>query len=332
MSAGQIRARGQVGVRGPAVVRDFGSRFAIIGVWLLMCLIYGVAEPSKFLNINTAQTIFSSQAPLVFLTMALLCTLCVGEFVDLSVASVLGLSAVIVPVLSVEHGWNVWLASVIALVVSLAAGVINGLLVVYLGVNVVAVTLGMSTLLLGIALWVTDLTEQTGLSQSYGEFANHTLLGLPLDFYYGLILVLAFAYLLMLTPVGRHIRFVGSNPEVSRLAGVRVRRIRFSAFVVAGFLAGLGGVITAASLGGFDPNSSQTYLLPTFAATFLGTAIIQPGRFNPLGTFIGIYFLETGIVGLELLGVAGWVSDVFYGGVLVIAVAITTIIRRRRRH
>jgi ribose transport system permease protein len=61
----------------------------------------------------------------------------------------------------------------------------------------------------------------------------------------------------------------------------------------------------------------------------LGTAVIQPGRFNPIGTFVAIYFLATGIIGLELLGASGWVSDVFYGGVLVIAVTIATVIRRR---
>ena len=69
----------------------------------------------------------------------------------------------------------------------------------------------------------------------------------------------------------------------------------------------------AASVGGFDPNSSPTYLLPALSATFLGTAVIKPGRFNPMGTMVAIYFLVTGIVGLQLLGYTGWVSDVFYG-------------------
>jgi ribose transport system permease protein len=94
-------------------------------------------------------------------------------------------------------------------------------------------------------------------------------------------------------------------------------------------LCGAGGVILAASLGGYDPTTSQTYLLPTFAAAFLGTAVIQPGRFNPIGAMVGIYFLATGIVGLQLLGYTGWVEDVFYGGGLVAAVAISTIVRRR---
>jgi ribose transport system permease protein len=77
------------------------------------------------------------------------------------------------------------------------------------------------------------------------------------------------------------------------------------------------------------PTTSDSYLQPTFAAVFLGTAIIEPGRFNPIGTFIGIYFLETGILGLQLLGLQAWVSPVFYGCVLVVAVAISTLLHRR---
>jgi ribose transport system permease protein len=116
---------------------------------------------------------------------------------------------------------------------------------------------------------------------------------------------------------------------VSRLAGIRVNRIRFGAFVAAGVIGGVGGVLAAAAVGGFDPGSSQTYLLPTFAATFLGTAILLPGRFNPLGTWIAVYFLATGILGLNLLGFTGWVTSVFYGGVLVLAVTISSVLNRR---
>jgi hypothetical protein len=82
-------------------------------------------------------------------------------------------------------------------------------------------------------------------------------------------------------------------------------------------------------LGGYNPTTSDSYLLPVFASVFLGTAIFEPGRFNPLGTWVGIYFLATGILGLQLLGLQAWVSPVFYGGVLVIAVTISTLLRRR---
>ena len=124
--------------------------------------------------------------------------------------------------------------------------------------------------------------------------------------------------------------FVGANREVARLAGVRVNRIRFMSYVSGSTIAGLGGVLLVSSLGGFDPSSSAGYLLPALSAVFLGTAVVQPGRFNPIGTLIGIYFLASGILGLQLMGLGGWIEDVFYGAALVVAVAVSSLIRRRR--
>ena len=246
-----------------------------------------------------------------------------------SVASILGLCATVVPVLSVLHGWNVALASVVAVAIGVCAGAVNGVLVVYAGVNTIVVTLGMMTLLSGIALAIAHLSAVSGLSSSFGQLALAGVGGLPVSFYYGIALALIFAYVLAFTPLGRHMQFVGANREVSRLAGVRVNRIRFGAFVAAGTLCGIGGVVISAGLGGFDPSTSVTYLLPTVSAVFLGTAAVRTGRFNPLGTLIGVYFLATGILGLEELGLAGWISDVFYGAALIVAVLLTTLLRRR---
>jgi ribose transport system permease protein len=323
------RARPAGGTGRSALVKEFATRTAIIWIWVAMIVVYALLEPSTFFQLSVFQTIFSSQQPTVFLALGLLCTLCVGEYVDLSVASLLGLAATIVPVLVVLHGWNVAAACVVGLVATTAAGAINGALVVFLGVNVIVVTLGSGTFMLGIALWISHLGDVAGMSNSYASADLHSVLGLPASFYYGAVLVLLFAYILSFTPLGRRIRFTGANSEVARLSGIRVNRIRFGAFVIGALICGVGGVLAAVGLGGFDPNSTQTYLFPTFATVFLGMAAIQPGRFNPIGTFIAIYFLATGILGLELLGAAGWISDVFYGGALVVAVTAATLLRRK---
>lgn len=309
----------------------FASRFAVIGVWVLLAVLFGALRPDTFLTSGSFKVIFGSQQALVFLTASLLCTIVVGEFVDMSGASNFGLAAIFVAVMTVDHGWNVWLAAVAAVLISTLVGFVNGWLVVKVGVNTIVVTLGMSTLLLGLALWISHLMPVSGLPSSFRTISSQTVLGLPISFFYGLVLMLGFAYLLQFTPLGRNMRFVGENREVSRLAGVRVTRVRWGAFTLAGLIAGLGGVLSAAATGGFDPNVSQSYLLPIFAATFLGTAILQPGRFNPLGTLVAVYFLATGVLGLQLLGATSWVSDVFYGGVLVVAVTISTVLRDRAR-
>lgn len=306
-----------------------GSRFAALAFWLALAVLYAVLVPETFLTAGTFRTISGSQQALVFLTAALLCTIIVGEFVDMSVASTFGFAAVLVAVLHVNQHWNVWLAAAAAVAVATLVGLANGLLTVRLGVNTIVVTLGMGTFLLGLGLWITDLTPISGLPVGFADIALSTVAGLPVSFYEGLALMLAFAYVMRFTPLGRNMRFVGANREVSRLAGIRVNRIRIGAFTVGGLIAGTGGVLAAAATGGFDVTVSQSYLLPIFAATFLGTAILEPGRFNPLGTLLAVYFLATGILGLQLLGASGWVSSVFYGGVLVVAVTISTLLHRK---
>lgn len=316
--------------RPAAGLGSHASRYAVVVVWAALSLGYGLLKPDLFLTKGTFQAVFGSQEALVFLCMALICTFVVGEF-DLSVASILGLGATIVPVLVVLHGMNIWLACLISVLACTAVGALNALIVVVLGIDAIVTTLGMGTLVLGVALKIENLTAVSGLSTGFAKVSTAPLWSLPVSFWYGVILTLVLAYILGFTPLGRNMRFVGANAEVARLAGIRVKRIRFGAYTFAGLLCGIGGVLLASAVGGYDASQSANYLLPAFSATFLGTAVIQPGRFNPIGTWVAIYFLMTGIVGLQLLGYAGWISQVFYGAALVLSVTISTVVRQRSR-
>jgi ribose transport system permease protein len=310
--------------------RTLASRYALIGVWVVMAVVYAVIMPGKFLGTSTVQAVFGSQSALFFLAIAALCTFVVGEF-DLSFASVMGLSATLIPVLSTLHGVPLPLACLVSMLSALACGVVNAFFVVRLKVSSLIVTLGTASLYLGIAELISSSTIVSVSSKTFSDIALRNVLGLPLSFYYGLVLCVVFAYVLSWTPLGRHVVFVGANREVARLAGISVDRIRAGSYVVAALIAGLAGIVLVMTVGGFDPTASSTYLLPALAAVFLGTAVVQPGQFNPAGTFIGIYFLETGIIGLQLLGYTGWVQDAFYGAGLVLAVTVATVVRMRSR-
>jgi ribose transport system permease protein len=313
----------------PVVTGHFVSRYAVVGVWIGLIGVFWAARPAVFMTAGTFQAIFNGQYSLVFMSLALLCTIIVGEFVDLSVPSVFGFAATILAVLVSNDHWGLWPASIVAVLGAVACGAVNGLLVVVAGVNTIVVTLGMGTLLTGIALWMSDMNTITVQSTGFSRLAIASFGGVYVSFFYCLALVLVFAYVLGFTPLGRHMRFVGASREVSRLSGVRVNRIRFGSYVMAGLLSGLGAVVTDAAIGGVTADTVNSYLLPVFASVFLGTAVIQPGRFNPIGTWVGIYFLETGITGLTDLGLQTWVENVFYGGVLVVAVTIATLLHRR---
>ena len=251
------------------VARQLLARGSLIGIWALMIAAFGIGLGGKFLQSGTFQTIFSSPVHLIFLCLALVVTFCVGEF-DLSVASVMGISGTLVSVLTVREGFNPWVATLVALVAAAVIGALNGVLIVIVGVNAIVVTLGVGTALTGIALWVTNLNTISGLPASFSTTVNFGVGGVAISFFYGLALTLVLAYILTSTPLGLRMSFVGANHEVARLAGVRVKRIRLGSYIASGVISGLGGVVLAATLGGFDPTSSPNYLLPAFAAVFLG--------------------------------------------------------------
>ena len=316
-------------VKSAVAANDFIQRYALVGIWIILIIVLTAFDGGKFFNRGTFVSIFGSQQPLIFLTIALVIVLTIGEL-DLSVASIMGLSATIVAVLAGKDGVNIWLACGIALLAGTASGVINGLIVVIAGVSAIIVTLGMGTLLLGVAYALTNFNTVGGLTSGFAQITLHPVLGLPMAFYYGIALACIGWYVIKHTPTGRRMTFIGVDSEVVRLAGVRVGLIRFGSFVASGVICGLGGIIYVAGLGGYDPSSSSAFILPAFAGAFLGTAVLERGRFNTFGSIIAIYFLVTGITGLELLGVSEWIQDVFYGGALIIAVTISTLVRKGR--
>ncbi|WP_306901874.1 ABC transporter permease [Arthrobacter sp. B1I2] len=307
------------------------NRYALVLIWVLLALALAVAVPDKFLQPITFYTIFGTQSVLVVLTLALLMPLAVGDF-DLSVANTMGMGATLMVVLNGDkYGLPLPVALVITLIVGLAIGWVNALLVVKVGVNAIVATLGMGTLLLGLANWLSDSIIQTGIDRVMSKAVNDRFIGLPLSFWYGIVLAAALWYVLAFRPLGRRIRFVGENPDMARLTGVRVERLRSMAFVGSSLMSTLAGILLAGQLGAFQASSATSYLLPTFAAAFLGTTVVNPGRFNPWGCIIAIYFLITGVTGLNLLGLTGWVQDAFYGGALIVAVTLSTIVRKRIR-
>ncbi len=307
---------------------DFLWRYGIVVIWALIAIVYSILRPDTFFTFGNLETIAGSQAVLVFVALALVPTLTAGEF-DASVSSVTGIALVLIGWLNVLHHWPIGWAIAAALAAGLLVGAVNAFFVVVAQVQSIVVTLGMGTLLIGASLGVNSLSTG-GISPGLVSAAHTNFLGLPLAFYYGLVLTALLWYVSSFTPFGRYLYFVGAGRNVARLSGIPVDGIRAGSFIAGSFLSALAGVLLAGWISASDPNVGPTFLLPAFAAAFLGSSVLEPGRFNPWGTFIAVYFLVTGVVGLELLGLAGWIEQVFYGGSLILAVAISRFATRRR--
>lgn len=320
-----------VPARRPA--RRLGTEVERVGVlvaWLVVIIVFVVLMPHTFANLGTVRLILSSQTVILVATLGLMLSLAVGEY-DLSIGSVVGFGGTLLAVLNGVDGWSPAAAIVTTLVVCMLIGVVNAVLSVYIGVQSIIITLGTGTLLAGVTLAIADSKVVTGISDSVvGAMTDPVFLGIPAPFYAGVLLCAVLWFVLQHTPLGRRMVFVAENREVARLAGLRVRRIRAGALIATATLGGVAGIVLAGTNSAANPQSGASYLLPAFAAAFLGSTAIVPGRFNAWGSFIAVYFLVTGITGLQYLGYAGWPEQVFYGGSLVLAVTLSHLAGRRR--
>lgn len=295
------------------------ERGAIPMVLILLFVIFSFLSPHIFFTHANIQVIIEGQATLLFLALAATLPLRAGEF-DLSVASVMILSGCVVGVLSGQHHVPLLVSCVAALLVGVITGLVNAFFVVIVGVDALIATLGTMTVLTGIASAISGNNLVTGIPKALTSFAGRDFLGLSIPVWLGWVLALVLWYLYDFTPLGRYLLFIGGSRNAADLAGLRVARLRFGTFIGAAVISAIAGILLAGSLGAVDPSSGAAYVLPPYAAAFLGTATIQIGRFNVWGTLVGLYLLAVGIAGLQLIGVQNWIGDVFNGGALVLAV------------
>ncbi len=309
---------------------DLTERYGILVLWAIVIVFFSILRPDTFFTSANFETIFGTQAVQLVITLGLIVSLTAGEF-DLSVASVMGFGATMLAILNVNDHWALIPAIIVTLLIGVLIGSVNAYLVVRIGVSSLIVTLGMGTLISGIGFGLSHSVTIGGISPHLLSAMQDTIFGLPIAFYIGVVICLVLWYVLGYTPLGRHLLFVGEGRTVARLAGLRVDRMRALALITTAVICTGAGIMQAGVVGAADPGGGPPYLLPAFAGAFLGQTVINPGRFSPLGVFVATYFLVTGITGLQLLGGAGWVQDVFYGGALVIAVTLAQLVARRRR-
>jgi ribose transport system permease protein len=303
------------------------ERYAVVLVLIVLMIAFSIAEPSTFATSANLKTILNTQAVLVIIALGLTVALAVGEF-DLSVGSVVGFSGAVVAYLTSSRHWATGPALALTCAAALAIGLLNALFVVRFRVNSLIATLGMGTFVGGIAVAVAGDTTIGNLPSAITSPAGHDIGGVQAPVFLALGLVVVLWYVLAQTPLGRHIFFTGEGREAARLAGVRVAQLRVGGLVCSALGAWLAGVILAGQTDGAVTTFGQPFLLPAFAAAFLGATTITPGRYNAWGTLFSVLLLAVGTTGLQLAGAANWVTDVFNGAALVLAVTFANLASR----
>jgi ribose transport system permease protein len=308
---------------GGARVRGHLERFGLLWILIAIVAIFSVLEPSSFATRGNFTSILQEQSVLACLSLGLLFPIAVGEF-DVSLGYVVGFTAIEGDAL-VEKAHLVGVVAVILTIATgLGIGFVNGLLVTRFSVHSLIATLGVGFAVNSLTIGVSgSQTLFQGVPHFLSQATNSTpVFGIAgaVWIVFGLAIVLYFV--LQYTPYGRKIYAVGGSERVSRLAGIRSRLVKTSAFVMAGGLAAIAGLLQLAETGGANPAFGIPLLLPAFAAVFLGATAIRPGYFNVWGTLIAIGVLAVGFAGLNLDGVPFWVEPMFDGVLLLGAVLL----------
>lgn len=314
----------------PRVLRlpdSFFERYAVVFVLVALVVVFSILKPDTFFTLGNLRAVLTTQAALLIMAVTLTVSLATNEF-DLSIGGVASLSAVMVAKVGAAHGAVAGFLAALAVCVVVAA--VHSVAIVLFRANSFIVTLAMGTVTVGVAEGVSGSTTLGGVPTGIVDAMSKTFLGVGLPFWYAVILAVAIWAFLEHTPTGRYVFFTGEGRQAAALAGIRVDRIRVLGLIVTTLGAGLAGLVLAGQSSAANSSMGEPNLLTAFAACFLGAATIKSSRFNVLGTIVAALLLAVGTTGLQLFGLAAWITDLFDGAVLVIAITFASVVSKQR--
>lgn len=304
------------------------SKYGTLIAMAILITIFGVSVPNgAFLNSNNLLSIINQSALTAIIACGLTLVLVVGEM-DLSIGYGASLAGILVTGLMANQGLPIPIAILVTLAIGAAIGMINGLLVTKAGVNAVVATLGVGTVLIGLSFGYTAGSPIVSVPTEFTYITLSRLAGIQNPIWIMVVVLAILWVILNRTPLGQRMQAVGANKNAAHLAGIRTDRSKISAFVIAGICAALTGILLASLLGSGTVSAGDGYLLDSFAAVFLGAATLRDGEFHIVGTLVGVLVVNIGFNGLSLLGTPTFWQFVFKGGILVLAVALSTVARR----
>jgi rhamnose transport system permease protein len=287
----------------------------------VVSLFYGASTSPYFMSLQTFFFAGLNFGEIAIMALPMTLIIITGE-IDLSVASMLGLSASILGFLFM-HGWNLWLAMLICLLVGIIGGALNGLLITRLGLPSIAVTIGTLTLYRGIALIVLGSNTPTG----FPTWA--TKISLPIggthiayDFAIFVVMAIIFGVVLHATPFGRSLFAIGLQQETAFFSGIRVKRIKFLLYVLSGFICSFAGILYTFQQASSASNTGLGLELNVVAIALFGGVSIFGGRGTIFGVFLAVCILASLQASLTDANVSAQAQNIVTGCLLLISVLI----------
>jgi ribose transport system permease protein len=305
------------------------GRYGAVFVLVVMIMVFVIIEPDTFATSSNAIQILNQSAIAAVVSMGLTFVLAAGDF-DLSIGYATSFCGVLVAGFIQRDGLSIPVAIVVVLAVGAVIGLANGLIVTRIGVNPLITTLGVGTIVVGVNYAYTGGDPVTiNNPTSFIALTFNKLLGLPYPVYVMFAVAILLWAVLNRTVLGQSIQAVGGNAEAARLSGIRVNRVRVTAFVIAGVCAGVSGILLTSLTGSGAVDGGDSYLLSAFAASFFGSAVLRDGQFHIVGTMLGVLTVSVGFNAMALLGLNTYYQYLFQGTLLIFAVGVGTLARRR---
>jgi ribose transport system permease protein len=314
---------------GPAAADGFGAasawRFAADSIGLLAALgvliVLFALRSEHFFTTLTVRTLLNQIPALTVVTVGMTYVLVVGG-IDLSVGSVLAVCGATLGVAVAVWDWPLWAAAAASLTLGLFAGALNGLITVAWSLPSFIVTLGTLEIARGAAYLVTGSQSVYVGAAVEGVGTPIAGVGLSPAFIASVLLVVAGQVVLARTVLGRYMIAVGTNEQAVRLSGIDPRSVKLTVFVIAGAMAGLGGVFNVAHLESADPNAGVGMELSAIAAVVIGGTSLMGGRGSVVNSFLGVMIITVLQTGLAQIGASEPAKRVITGVVIVLAVII----------
>lgn len=304
------------------------DRFSGLYLWAVFIVLFSVLAPQTFPTASTVHLLAATQSIAAIVALALLMPMVTGQF-DLSIGAIANLSGLAATVVQTAGLLDPIGALILGVVIGVVVGAINGFVVVKLHIDSFIATLAMGSILVAFQILITGNRDPIPVyDPRFTGIAQTPVLGFQMVFVYMLVIAVILWWVLERTPMGRYMRATGNDREAARLSGVQVDKWAWLSLIMSGGICGFAGVLFVALVGpslSFGPS----LLLPAFAAVFLGSTQLMPGRANVWGTVLSIFILATGVQGLQLISGAQWVASLFNGVALIVAVGLA--VNRRRR-
>lgn len=309
----------------------YSTQAAILGVAIFIWILFLIGSPRTFLSGNIYSAFMTSTPFFALIAIPLTLVVITGE-IDLSFTSIIAWGMTGYDVAFRATG-SIGLGFAACLLFGLGAGLINGIIVVRLGIPSLVTTIGTQFFWAGLVLIVTN-AQGMGMGATQGTLLHQLFVGrvngfIPAQFFWTIAFGFIFWFFLNRHRFGAHVYLVGDNVESARLMGVNVGATKIIAFAIVGVAAAFAGFVQSEELLFFWPTGGQGYLLSTLAAVFLGGTSVFGGSGTIFGTFVGCFVIGAINAGIVAAGLTGYWTSVISGFIIVVSVSIQTLISKR---